>query len=64
MVGGIWEPYSTPGVFGHGGQQCAIAYADPSRGLAVAYVTNGLQDPATYARRVEDIVAAAQGACA
>lgn len=63
MVGGIWEPYSSPGVFGHGGQQCAIAYADPSRGLAVAYVTNGLQDPATYARRIEEIVAAAQAAC-
>lgn len=63
MVGGIWEPYSTPGAFGHGGQQCAIGYADPSRGLAVAYVTNGLQDPATYMRRIEDVVAAAQAAC-
>ncbi|MGE0135135.1 MAG: serine hydrolase domain-containing protein [Dehalococcoidia bacterium] len=63
MAGGIWEPYSTPGVFGHGGQQCAIGYADPSVGLAVAYVTNGLQDPGTYMRRIEDIVAAARAAC-
>jgi len=63
MAGGIWEPYCAPGVFGHGGQQCAIAYADPNRGLAVAYVTSGLQDPATYTRRVEDVVAAARAAC-
>lgn len=63
MVGGVWEPYRTPGVFGHGGQQCAIAYADPLHGLAVAYVTNGLQDPATYAARIEDVVVAARAAC-
>lgn len=63
MAGGIWEPYCTPGVFGHGGQQCAVAYADPSRGLALAYVTNGLQDPANYMRRIEDVVAAARAAC-
>jgi len=63
MVGGIWEPYSMRGVFGHGGQQCAISYADPSRGLAVAYITNGLQDPAIYTRRIEDVVAAARAAC-
>lgn len=62
-VGGVWEPYTTPGVFGHGGQQCAISYADPSRGLAVAYVTNGLQDPATFAARIDEVSAAAIAAC-
>ncbi|MGE0227186.1 MAG: serine hydrolase domain-containing protein [Dehalococcoidia bacterium] len=62
MVGGIWEPYAASGVFGHGGQQCAIGYADPSSGLALAYITNGLQDPATYMRRIEDVVAAARAA--
>jgi CubicO group peptidase (beta-lactamase class C family) len=62
-VGGVWEPYRTPGVFGHGGQQCVISYADPSRGLAVAYVTNGLQDPATFASRISEVAAAAETAC-
>lgn len=63
MVGGVWEPYSSAGVFGHGGQQCAVGYADSARGLAVAYVTNGLQDPATYAARIADIVSALARAC-
>jgi CubicO group peptidase (beta-lactamase class C family) len=62
-VGGVWDPYTTPGVFGHGGQQCAISYADPSRGLAVAYVTNGLQDPATFSSRISEVAAAAIAAC-
>jgi CubicO group peptidase (beta-lactamase class C family) len=62
-TGGVWEPFNQPGVFGHGGQQCTISYADPSRGLAVAYVTNGLHDPATVAQRTRDIVQAAIGAC-
>src|SRR5690606_3854802 len=62
-VGGVWEPYTTPGVFGHGGQQCAISYADPSHGLAVAYITNGLQDPATFAARIDEVSAAAIAAC-
>jgi len=62
-AGGIWEPFNLPGVFGHGGQQCTISYADPARGLAVAYVTNGLQDPATVAQRTRDIVETAIAAC-
>jgi CubicO group peptidase (beta-lactamase class C family) len=62
-AGGVWEPFNQPGVFGHGGQQCTMSYADPSRGLAVAYVTNGLHDPATVAQRTRDIVQAAIGAC-
>ncbi len=63
QAGGVWEPFATPGVFGHGGQQCAISYADPARGLAVAYVTNGLQDPATFTTRVTEVAAAAIAAC-
>ncbi len=63
FVGGVWEPFNLPGVFGHSGQQCVIAYADSARGLAVAYVTNGLQDPATASRRTAEVVAAAIAAC-
>lgn len=57
LVGGPFEPYCREGVYGHSGQQCAIAYADPSTGLAVAYVTNGLQDPLTVQLRWEELVA-------
>ncbi len=57
-------PFDEPGVFGHGGQQCAVAYADPARGLAVAYLTNGLHDPYVVAVRTEELVRAVQDACA
>ncbi len=57
LVGGPFEPYCRPGVFGHDGQQCTVAFADPSSELAVAYVTNGLQDPLTMQLRTEDLMA-------
>ena len=53
-----------PGTFGHTGQQSTIGYADPERGLAVAYLTNGLHDPATVAIRYAEVEAAVIGACA
>lgn len=53
-----------PGAFGHSGQQSTIGYADPERGLAVAYLTNGLHDPATVAIRTAEVEAAIIGACA
>jgi len=56
-------PFDEPGAFGHSGQQCAIAYADPARGLAVAYLTNGLHDPYVVAVRTEEMVRAVQDAC-
>lgn len=57
-------PFDEPGVFGHSGQQCAVAYADPARGLAVAYLTDGLHDPYVVAVRTEEMVRAVQAACA
>lgn len=63
LVGGAFPPFNEPDVFGHSGQQCTIAYADPGRGLAVAYVTNGLQDPLTVQLRTEEMVVAVSAAC-
>ena len=63
LVGGVFSPFNEPDVFGHSGQQCVIAYADPRRGLAVAYVTNGLQEPLTVQLRTEEMVAAIIEAC-
>ena len=63
LVGGAFPPFNEPDVFGHSGQQCAIGYADPRRGLAVAYVTNGLQDPLTVQLRTEEIATAVIEAC-
>ena len=63
LVGGAFPPFDEPEVFGHSGQQCAIAYADPRRGLAVGYVTNGLQDPLTVQLRTEEMATAIIDAC-
>jgi CubicO group peptidase (beta-lactamase class C family) len=63
VTGGLFEPFSLPGVFGHSGQQCTVGYADPARGLAVAYLTNGLQDPLTVAQRTAEVAAAVIAAC-
>lgn len=64
IAGGIFSPYDRRGVFGHSGQQSTISYADPSLGLAVAYVTNGLHDPLVVQLRTEEMVQAIAEACA
>lgn len=64
MVGGIFPPFDTPGVFGHGGQQCAISWGDPATGTAVAYLTNGLHDPYVVQVRTEEMFQAVREACA
>lgn len=63
LVGGPFAPFDQPDVFGHSGQQCVASWADPHRGLAVAYVTNGLQDPLTVQLRTEQMAAAIIEAC-
>lgn len=63
QLDGPLEPFNEPGVFGHTGQQCAIGYADPARGLAVAYVTNGLHDPMTVQLRYTELALTAIAAC-
>ena len=63
LVGGALEPFGEPRVFGHTGQQCAIGYADPARGLAAAYVANGLHGPVEVQRRYADVALALAAAC-
>jgi CubicO group peptidase (beta-lactamase class C family) len=63
LIGGAFAPFDEPDVFGHSGQQCVASYADPHRGLAVAYVTNGLQDPLTVQLRTEQMAEAIIEAC-
>ena len=64
LVGGPFEPFNEPGVYGHTGQQCTIGYADPARGLAVAYLSNGLQGPVETHERQREIADALVAACA
>ncbi len=64
LSGDPFDFHEGDGVFGHSGQQSSAGYADPRYGLAVAYVTNGLQAPEIVARRSAEMAAALRRACA
>lgn len=63
IAGSVFEPFDEPGVYGHPGAQSTIGYADPARGLAVAYLTNGLHGPVEVQRRYQEIAHALIAAC-
>ena len=64
LAGDPFDYHDGPGVFGHAGQQSSVGYADPRCGLAVAYITNGLQSPDIVTRRMAEMAAALRAACA
>lgn len=45
-------------VFGHGGYQSSLAFADPDAGLAVAFVTNGTPGEGRHGKRCRELVTA------
>ena len=51
------------GTFGHGGAGTSVGWADPSMGLAVAYITNGFRASATNNPRLAAISRAVRAAC-
>ncbi len=63
IAGSVFEPFDEPGVYGHPGAQSTIGYADPARGLAVAYLTNGLHGPVEVQQRYREIAHALIAAC-
>jgi CubicO group peptidase (beta-lactamase class C family) len=64
LEGDPFDYHDGDGVFGHAGQQSSVGYADPRYGLAVAYVTNGLQAPDIVTLRMAEMAAAIRAACA
>ena len=64
LGGDPFDFHDGAGVFGHCGQQSSAGYAEPRHGLAVAYVTNGLNDPGIVQRRSSEMAAALHAACA
>jgi CubicO group peptidase (beta-lactamase class C family) len=46
-----YGPCASEGTFGHSGSQCACAFADPERGLVVAWAFNGLPGEPRHQRR-------------
>jgi CubicO group peptidase (beta-lactamase class C family) len=53
------SPVAGPASFGHPGAGGSLAFADPDRNLAFAYVMNQMQLGLTGDRRTETLVAAA-----
>ena len=51
------------GTFGHGGAGTSVGWADPSMGLAVAYITNGFRASSTNNPRLAAISRAVRAAC-
>lgn len=51
------------GTFGHGGAGTSVGWADPSMGLAMAYITNGFRASATNNPRLSAISRAVRAAC-
>jgi len=62
--GDPFDIHDASNAFGHSGQQSSVGYADADLGLAVAYVTNGLHEPAIVHRRIEEMARTIREACA
>ncbi|MFB6568306.1 serine hydrolase domain-containing protein [Streptomyces noursei] len=58
MLHGPSSPLLGPGSFGHPGRGGALAFADPERGIAFGYVTNGMQPNVTADPRAQALVRA------
>ncbi len=54
---------SSPLTFGHNGSNCCIAWADPTRELAFAYLTDRLDSGHRGARHLSDVADAVLAAC-
>ena len=62
-MGATEKPGEGLGTFGHGGAGTSVGWADPSLGLAMAYITNGFRASATNNPRLAAISRAVRAAC-
>jgi CubicO group peptidase (beta-lactamase class C family) len=53
-----YGPHASRRTFGHSGAQSSAAFADPERGLVVAFILNGMCGEVLHARRQRDLCAA------
>lgn len=64
MTHGPFSPYTGPGSYGHPGAGGSVAFADPGRGIAVAYVMNKMATNLandTRAQRISNAAASCAG---
>ncbi|MER6104694.1 serine hydrolase domain-containing protein [Streptomyces sp. NPDC001832] len=62
MLHGPAAPLLAPGSFGHPGRGGSLGFADPESGIALGYVTNGLQKGVTADTRAQALVRAVRSA--
>ncbi|WP_406151932.1 serine hydrolase domain-containing protein [Streptomyces sp. NBC_01012] len=62
MLHGPAAPLLGPGSFGHPGRGGSLGFADPESGVALGYVTNGLQKGVTADPRAQALVRAVRSA--
>ncbi|MEU0130068.1 MULTISPECIES: serine hydrolase domain-containing protein [unclassified Streptomyces] len=62
MLHGPAAPFLGPGSFGHPGRGGSLGFADPGSGIAMGYVTNGLQKGVTADPRAQALVRAVRSA--
>ncbi|MBK3596175.1 MULTISPECIES: serine hydrolase domain-containing protein [Streptomyces] len=62
MLHGPAAPLLAPGSFGHPGRGGSLGFADPESGIALGYVTNGLQKGVTADPRSQALVRAVRSA--
>jgi CubicO group peptidase (beta-lactamase class C family) len=62
MLHGPAAPLLAPGSFGHPGRGGSLGFADPESGMALGYVTNGLQKGVTADPRAQALVRAVRSA--
>lgn len=62
MLHGSAAPLLAPGSFGHPGRGGSLGFADPESGVALGYVTNGLQKGVTADPRSQALVRAVRSA--
>ncbi|MFI2783389.1 serine hydrolase domain-containing protein [Streptomyces sp. ALB3] len=62
MLHGPAAPLLGPGSFGHPGRGGSLGFADPGSGIALGYVTNGLQKGVTADPRAQALVRAVRSA--
>ncbi|MDB5325092.1 MAG: putative esterase [Phycisphaerales bacterium] len=53
-----YGPHASDATFGHSGNQCGCAFADPAHGLVVAWVVNGMPGEPKHQQRQNEINAA------
>jgi CubicO group peptidase (beta-lactamase class C family) len=53
----LYGPHASRRAFGHSGNQCSVAFADPKYGLAICLAFNGMPGEAAHQKRMREVLA-------